>query len=72
MNTLAVPQSLAWPIADVPTFDHNPGVARVVCTAGKCTARDVWSGRDTAITSETIPVALEPFASAFFILTATA
>ena len=69
---LRAASELAWPIVDVPRFGRNPDVVPVVCTVGKCTARDVWNSKDMAITSKTIPIALEPFASAFFILTSTA
>ena len=71
VNTLAQPQAMAWPIADVPSFNATPGVARVVCAAGRCSARDVWKGTDVAITSPRIPISLQPYASAFFILTDT-
>ena len=70
VNTLAIPQAMAWPVADVPTFNASLGVAPVRCVPGKCSARDVWKGTDTPVVAASLPISLQPYASAFYILTA--
>ncbi|CAK0807195.1 unnamed protein product, partial [Prorocentrum cordatum] len=69
LNPLAAPQALDWPLADVPRF---PDLA-LDCAAAGCAVRDVWAQqdlRDLGVSTGTIRVALAPWASAFYTISA--
>jgi len=66
LNPLAAPQALDWPLADVPRF---PDLA-LDCAAAGCAVRDVWAQQDLGVSTGTIRVALAPWASAFYTISA--
>jgi len=70
INPLGRPQKLVWPVADAPRKFTGAGQASAdfACLPGRCSARDVWAGTDFPVTSETLQVALGPWASAFYVL----
>lgn len=70
VNPSAEPETLSFPLADVPRRFTGSGQAGVnfQCLPQKCTARDVWAKKDTAVTSDHLSVSLRPWESAFYIL----
>jgi len=70
INPTDQPQTLSWPLRDVPRRFTGAGQAQMdfQCTPGRCWVRDVWRKTSFAVTSEMLPITLQAWASVFYIL----